>query len=134
MSQPILKLLEQTLDYTTVKQKLISKNIANISSKDYHREDIKFDDFLSMERKGQLKATENKHFTTGEVKLSGQSNFKIIQDNNGDNNGDNVSGFNNVDMDTEMADMAQNSILFRLAARRMNFYFSQLQTVIKGGR
>lgn len=130
MAQPILKLLEKTLDYTTFKQKLISKNIANISTKNYQREDVKFADFLTSNENTRLKTTESKHFTTGEVKLPGQGDFKIVEDKSNNK----MSGFNNVDMDTEMADMAQNSILFRLAARRMNFYFSQLQTVIKGGR
>jgi len=132
MSQPILKLLEKTLDYTTVKQRLISKNIANISTKDYQREDIKFNDFLNIDNNGGLKTTESKHIKTGEVSLPGQADFEITKDNNGEDQ--NISGSNNVNMDTEMADMAQNSILFRLAARRMNFYFNQLQTVIKGGR
>lgn len=135
MSQPIFKLLEKTLDYTTVKQRLISKNIANISTKNYQREDIKFDDFLN--GNGQLKTTERRHIKTGEVSLKGQAGFKIIKEgieNDGNEDEANTSGNNNVDMDTEMADMAQNSILFRLAARRMNFYFNQIQTVIKGGR
>jgi len=132
MSQPIFKLLQKTLDYTTVKQRLISKNIANIATKDYKREDIKFNDFLNMDSNSQLKTTESMHFKTGEVSLPGEADFVITK---GSTKGDqNLSGSNNVNVDTEMAEMAQNSILFRLAARRMNFYFNQLQSVIKGGR
>ncbi len=130
MSKPILKLLENTLDYTTYKQKLISKNIANISTKNYRKKSITFDDFLNSGGNSQLRTTESKHISGSGIKMDNKNNFIVTEDKS-DNK---MSGYNNIDMDTEMADMAQNSILFRLAARRMNFYFSQLQTVIKGGR
>ena len=122
------KLLEKLLDYTTVKQQVISKNIANISSKNYKREDVNFENIFKMEQTSQLKTTNAKHYTD-RTSTNRKSGFEIIQDKSSEN----VSGYNNVDIDQEMADMAQNSLLFKFAARKLNYYYKSIQNVIRGG-
>jgi flagellar basal-body rod protein FlgB len=42
------------------------------------------------------------------------------------------SGVNNVNIDKEMADMAENQIMFKFAARNISIYFKSMQDVIKG--
>ena len=44
-----------------------------------------------------------------------------------------LSGINNVDIDKEMADLAENSIMYKFAAKKLQTYFRTLQEVIKGG-
>jgi flagellar basal-body rod protein FlgB len=124
------KLLEKVLDYSALKQKLISKNIANLSTVNYKREDISFDEYLNKNVNGKLKVDNSKHFSTGEVKMPGQPDFNIEEDKSEEK----ISGMNNVDIDREMAEMAQNTLLFKFSARRLNFYYRNLQSVIKGGR
>ena len=75
-----------------------------------------------------LKLQMIKHYMGGTDSLR-KSGFDIIQDKSTEN----ASGYNNVDVDQEMADMAQNSLLFKFAARKLNFYFRSIQSVIKGG-
>ena len=43
------------------------------------------------------------------------------------------SGVNNVDIDKEMSDLAENSLSFKFASRRIGDYFKLIQEVIKGG-
>ena len=124
------KLLEKVLDYAALKQKLISKNIANLSTVNYKREDISFDQYLNKNVRGGLQINNPRHIASSEIKAPGQSDFKIEKDRNEEN----VSGMNNVDIDQEMAEMAQNTLLFKFAARRLNHHYRQLQSVIKGGR
>ena len=120
MAIPTNKLLEKVLDYTTLRQRVISENIANIGTANYKRKDVKFKSELNSALNAQL------HFdNSNSIK---HADFKIVTDDNREM----VSGINNVDINNEMADMAQNTLLFKFAARKLNGYFRTLQGVIKG--
>ncbi len=41
---------------------------------------------------------------------------------------------NNVDLDKEMSDLAQNQIYYNALVERLNGKFNSLKTVIKGGK
>lgn len=127
MSVSTSKLLEKVLDYTTMKNKVISKNIANANSLNYKREDVEFNSVLDGER-NTIKATNPKHIGFSQNLESAE--MRIIQDKDAVNK----SGVNNVDVDNEMAEMAKNTIMFKFASRKMNTYYKSLQSVIKGGR
>ena len=121
-----IKSLEKFIDYCSTKNKVISKNIANIGTENYKRQDVDFKSILSDNMIGQMKATNPKH-----LKLPGfnQPQFEISKDKSLDN----VSGVNNVDIDKEMSELAANSIQFRFASRKIGDYYRGLQNVIKGG-
>lgn len=121
-----IKLLENLIDYCAVKNKVISKNIANIGTEGYQREDVKFTTILS-DSMNNIKSTENKHF--GGPGNENILNYEVVKDTSPDN----VSGANNVDIDKEMSDLAENSMRFKFASKRINFYYKSLQNVIKGG-
>lgn len=127
MPQPIEKSLERMLDFCTQKQKVISKNIANIGTENYQREDIKFKDILN-ENIAVMKTTNIKHFPTSDG-TTDQGQFEITEDKNNDL----TSGVNNVDIDTEMAEMAENTLKFKFAAKKMGDYYKNIQNVIKSG-
>jgi len=120
------KLFETYLDYSTVKQKLISKNIANINTLFYQREDISFDDYLSEVAKDQMKVTDGKQieFANGIAK---NPEDKVITK---DTNPELESNFNNIEIDKEMADLARNSIMFKFASRKVGNYYKTLQSII----
>ena len=120
MAIPTNKLLEKILDYSTLRQRVISENIANIGTANYKRKDVKFESELNSALNVQL------HFDNSNSIEN--ADFKIVTDDNRDM----VSGINNVDINNEMADMAQNTLLFKFAARKLNGYFRTLQGVIKG--
>lgn len=120
-----IKSLEKFIDYCSTKNKVISKNIANIGTENYKRQDVDFKSILS-ENMGQMRATNPKHLRLNQ---NSKPEFEISKDNSLDN----VSGINNVDIDREMSELAANSIQFRFASRKIGDYYRGLQNVIKGG-
>ena len=125
MQSSDIKSLEKFISYCSVKNKVISKNIANIGTENYRREDIEFKTILSNNIE-QMKTTNAKHLKLPQVT---QTSFEISKDKSLDN----VSGVNNVDIDKEMSELAANSIQFRFASRKIGDYYRNLQNVIKGG-
>lgn len=119
-----IKSLEKFIDYCSVKNKVISKNIANIGTENYKREDVNFKEILNS--LGEMKSTNPKHLKLPE---NNQPQFEFSKDKSLDN----TSGVNNVDIDKEMSELAANSIQFRFASRKIGDYYRGLQNVIKGG-
>ncbi len=124
-----IKLLEKVLDYSALKQKVIGQNIANATTVGYKRKDVEFENVMD-EVNNRLKVDNSRHIKSGDNVISEGSELRVVDDPSKEN----VSGFNNVDIDKEMAELAENNIMFRFAARRMNQYFRDLQAVIRGGR
>ena len=118
MSIPPYKSLEQLLDYTSLKQKVIGQNIANTETIGYQRKDVEFKEILNSSIANQTNGSSNK------------SEFQIKNDESKEN----ISGFNNVDINREMADLAENTVLFKFGSKKLNGYYRTLQNVIKGGR
>ncbi len=118
--------LENSLNYSTTKSKAINNNIANIDTPNYKAQDVSFQSLLNEATNNlQLKNTNEKHFSNTnhlpfhEISTKTQSTFN--------HNG------NNVDIDKEMADLAENQIFHRSLIDRMNGKFQTLQNVIRGG-
>lgn len=126
MTQPVEKSLIRMLDFCTQKQKVLSRNIANIGTENYQREDVKFSDMLS-ENMSLLKTTNPKHFPM-QGPADAENEFEVVKDENKDL----ASGMNNVDIDTEMSEMAENTLKYKFASKKMGDYFKQIQEVIKG--
>ncbi len=124
-----IKMLENYISYCSAKNKAIGKNIANLETKDYKREDVPFKDLLQDNVSSALKVTNEKHI--GFNSSSGSSaGFETVKDPNEEM----VSGINNVNIDTEMAELAENSIKFKFAAKKLGGFYRDLQGVIKGAR
>lgn len=123
-----IRSLENGLNYSTVKQKTIAQNIANVDTPHYKAKDVSFKKMLEQQTTGSLHAnrTHTKHY-----------DFAINQKTPG------VFGYNNlryrvsgngVDMDAEQAKMAENIIYNNALVERINGKFSSLNNVIKGGK
>lgn len=123
-----IKLLENAIDFCSVKNNVISKNIANIGTEDYQREEAVFKDVLSAQLNKNLKATNSRHISNNPDSLSKENGVSVVQDDSEDM----ASGINNVDIEKEMADLAENTIMFKFSARKIGSYYKNLQTVIKG--
>ncbi|HAM79385.1 flagellar basal body rod protein FlgB [Ornithinibacillus bavariensis] len=121
--------LQQSLNYASVKNQAITSNIANVDTPNYKARDVVFKDILQNEISNSItaKRTHPKH-----IPFSNESNqpYKIVvnQDTTYNHNG------NNVDIDKQMAELAQNQIYYQSLIERINGKFNSLQTVIKGGR
>lgn len=125
MNTPTIKLLEKFIDYCSVKNKVISKNIANIGTENYKREDVSFQEMLDTKLK-QLRTTNKKHISF--LPIEGNQ-FQVYKDKGMEN----VSGVNNVDIDKEMSELASNALLFKFSSKKIGDYYRGLQNVIKGG-
>lgn len=128
MAISTLKKLENLIDFTAQRQKVLNLNIANVNTENYKRKDVEFNQILSDNLNSQLKVTNPKHFP---INLETENNSTAITN---DNSTEISSGINNVNIDEEMAEVAKNTILFKFASRKLNSYFKNIQEVIKGGR
>lgn len=120
--------LEQSLDYASTKNKVISNNIANVDTPFFKAGDVVFKNNLNnaMEKGLALRQTHSKHIPNSKLSQSHQTIVKNQTSYN--NNG------NNVDIDVEMAELAKNQIYYRSMVDRLNGKFSTLQMVVRGGK
>lgn len=121
--------LENALNYSSTKQKVIAQNISNADTPNYKAKEASFKSALDTAQQASMtaKRTDMRHFD-----FQGSSSTGItITTNNGtsyNNNG------NNVDIDKEMADLATNQIYYNALTERISGKFQTLQSVIKGGK
>lgn len=119
--------LENALNYSSVKQKVIAQNIANVDTPNYKAKDVtqpSFNDVL--QESIDAYRTNQRHFSfstaSGDSAIVTQNN--LAYNNNG----------NSVDIDKEMADLATNQIYYNAVTDRLNSKFNSLLNVIKGGK
>jgi flagellar basal-body rod protein FlgB len=124
-----VKLLQNLLDYYSEKNRVIAKNISNIGTENYKRQDVLFKEALNERTNSILKATNQKHL--GGVQGSPESNSTFEHVN--DQSEDMASGENNVNIEREMSELAENALRYKFASRKVGDYYRNLQNVIKGG-
>ncbi|HOI28435.1 MAG TPA: flagellar basal body rod protein FlgB [Melioribacteraceae bacterium] len=124
-----VKLLQNLLDYCAVKNKVISKNIANVGTEGYQREDVEFKNLLDEKVNSGLRTSSTKHFSALNSPVENQSNFNVVMDEDGEMS----TGINNVNIDREMSELAENTLRFRFASKKVGDYYRGIQNVIKGG-
>jgi flagellar basal-body rod protein FlgB len=121
--------LDHALNYSSLKQKIISQNIANVDTPNYKAKDVRFKTVFQNELNQEVKMnrTDARH-----LDFSGESNSRsgitsrqnVMYNNNG----------NSVDLDQEMSDLATNQIYYNALVDQLNSKFSTLQNVIRGGK
>ena len=129
MATSNINLLENYISHLSTKNKVISQNIANIGTEGYTRQSVKFQEMLSNEMNSSIKKTDNKHMSISSPAQQGIDN-KIFLDKTKEPNG----GINNVDIETEMVELAENAINFKFTAKKIAGHFQMMRDVIKGGR
>jgi flagellar basal-body rod protein FlgB len=129
MSDHTIKTLENLISLSSVRQKVISRNIANVNTEHYKREEVTFDDFLNNGLSTPMRATEEQHIGGAVADDFSDLHVRVVKDEAMTFN----SGVNNVNIDKEMSDMAENQIMFKFASRRLATHFKTMQDIIKGG-
>lgn len=120
--------LEYGLKYSTLKNKVIAQNIANVDTPNYKAKDVSFKKMLSDANEKSLSAyrTDERHYNfTSKVSTPGVysvDNYSYRSNGNG------------VDMDEQQASLAENTIYYNALIERISNKFSTLNTVIKGGK
>ncbi|MEW6701273.1 MAG: flagellar basal body rod protein FlgB [Bacteroidota bacterium] len=128
MSETV-KLLQNLLDYSAAKSMVISKNIANIGTENYKREDVVFKNMLDENVNSLLKTSDEKHLGTFQTNESRNSKFEYVYDESKEME----SGINNVNIEKEMTELAENMMRFKFASKKIGDHFKTIQNVIKGG-
>jgi flagellar basal-body rod protein FlgB len=121
-----VKILQNLLDYCTVKNKVIAKNIANIGTENYKKEDVVFKDILSDNVNSLLKTTSNKHIGGLNSESSNHSQFEFTENQSKEMD----SGVNNVNIDKEMTDLAENTLRYKFASKKISEYYKVVQNVL----
>ena len=128
MSDQNIQVLEKFIDYCSLKNKTISRNLANIGTENYKREDVNFNDILGNNMQNQLTTDNPRHINI--TPLSAQENeSEIINDKKTEG----TAEINNVNLEKEMAELAKNTLNYRFSTKKINEYFKLMQSAIRGG-
>lgn len=120
------------LDATSLRQKIIANNIANVNTPGFKRSDVSFEDKLQAaigSENGSLVTTNPMHFSSGvSSSLIEGISPEVVADGSPAVREDG----NNVDVDKEMTDLAKNTITNESFNKILSDKFKTLQTVING--
>lgn len=119
---------KKALDGTWERNKAITNNIANENTPNYKRKVVSFEKQLKESVKSSrldLKTTNNKH-----IKIR-QTNFSpiVMEDKSTSNR---IDG-NNVNIDTENAELAKNTIMYNALIQQITNDFRKIKNVIQEG-
>jgi flagellar basal-body rod protein FlgB len=113
-----VKLLENKLDYQTKRHKIISSNITNIDTADYKPSDISFETQLSNAGKLPMATTDPMHIP--HRNKTGQTlDYEVTQSEG------------KVVIDKEMANLAENHLMYNTTVEMLARKFRGLNTVLK---
>jgi len=118
-----MNVLKRALDYGSANQQIISGNMANVDTPGYRQMSLTFDEELlkaeTTSANTSLKQTDSRHIAgSAESSISG---FSVETKE--------TAG---IDMDTEMADMAKNDLLYEANTRLLTKELLALKAAIKG--
>ncbi|HMM68968.1 flagellar basal body rod protein FlgB [Gudongella oleilytica] len=117
-------MIKNALDASSMRQRAISSNIANINTPNYKVNKVEFEEHLKNAINGtSLKKTHEKHFGAngiGDVKATIEKKKNTSLDETG----------NNVDIDIEMTELAANEIYYSTLIQLLNAKYSKLNAAI----
>ncbi|KOF55867.1 flagellar basal body rod protein FlgB [Clostridium guangxiense] len=124
-SQFTYELLKKGLDASSERQNVISNNLANINTKGYKRSYVTFEDNLkdSVDNLEMIR-TDSRHINDG----AEYGGIEVKTDNTTSMNEDG----NNVDIDTEMTNEAQNTLKYYALTSEISRRISMTGNVING--
>lgn len=119
-------LLKQALHACARRQEAIAHNIANVNTPGYRRVDVSFEQFLRSTPIAPLRVSNPRHFSspplqTPSPRLSADEDAPMRPDGN------------TVDIEYEMAQLAENQIRFQALSQLITGRYQSLKTVITGG-
>jgi flagellar basal-body rod protein FlgB len=123
---PIINVMSRALDASSLRQKSISNNIANVDTPNYKATKVSFEEMLQKEFSSNFvgNRTDNKHVAIG---ASGRIPTPVLSKDNTvlKNNG------NGVDLDYEMTELSKNTLWYNSLTYSINEEFNLLKTVIQ---
>ncbi len=127
-------ILEKSLNASWTRNDIISQNLANVDTPQYKRKDVAFEEFLndSMGRNRlEGTVTDKRHIAINSKGKVDNVEPELVEDNS--NSSMRIDG-NNVDIDSEMANLAKNQIKYNALIQMLNGSYSKIKSVISEGR
>ena len=125
-----LSLIDRSMSLRAKRNSLLASNIANRETPGYRAQDLVFDkqlgQALNSDQPGPLKVTDHRHFDG--VKRESINDVEGMQINSF--NPDPRMDGNTVDLDKEMAKLAENQLMYRAAVRSASWKFRMLKSAI----
>ena len=113
---PSIQFLSKVMDASALRQRVLANNLANADTPRFTRQDVKFKDVL-------VKAVE-----TGDADKVAQVQPEVVNDT--------VTGYkpdgNNVSLQREMGEMAENSLLYQFTGQVVERKMATLRKAIAG--
>lgn len=129
LNSPKISVLEKALSASSLRNKVISNNIANVNTPDFKKSEVSFEEQLEgamNNSKISVAKTHERHFP---IKLhSIEPSINTITTTSLRSDG------NNVDIDVEMANLAKNSIYYDAVAQQISKYFAGIKSAINEGK
>jgi len=124
-----IDLMGRILGAKWLRNQVISNNIANVDTPNYKRYDVSFESLLQSklgQKRLELKATNHRHIRTRlddlTPKIYRETGSSVRQDGN------------NVDIDKEMAKLAENALAYDILTEQIKTKFKLLSSAINEGR
>lgn len=122
-----INLFNQALNASWLKNQAIANNIANADTPDYKRETVEFEDLLKSamgNTAAPIARTHEKH-----IPVANSIEPRIVKE---DGTSFRKDG-NNVNIDTEMAELADNQIRYEALTNQLNSQLKRLRMAIQEG-
>lgn len=116
--------LKRGMDAYALRQKVIANNIANLTTPGFQAEKVTFEEILSSKLKGRR--TDPHHLPIGRWDIR-KVKPRVVKEGTGYFN-----GINDVNIDSEMTNLAQTTIAFDAAAKLLYVKYQILQKNIRG--
>ena len=127
--------LPRGMTAASMRQEVISHNIANVNTPNYRKSNLAFEDLLAREVYGEqptgtltMVRTHDKHlpmkpFDYHAEPIIAEDHTTIMRTDN-----------NNVDIDIEMANLAKNQLYYNALATQLNQYITKMKNAITSGQ
>jgi flagellar basal-body rod protein FlgB len=122
------QILYKGLDASAQRSRAISNNIANVATPDYKRKEVSFEDQVQQAMKKKLSGEQT---DKGHTEISKRADLERISPRIFESSDQTLAGeINNVDIDMEMAKLAENQIKYNYSIKFSGF--DKYQAAVKG--
>ena len=132
LNKPSFQQLARSLDASSLRQRVIANNIANVDTPKFKKSSVEFENLLQQELNSSSSIvgyrTNVKHFFIGAS--SQQIIPQVVKDTHSVIN----NNLNNVDIDSEMALMAKNQLTYSTQIQQVSHEIKKMRASITGGR
>ena len=134
VNSPTIDYLARGMSAASLRQEVISDNIANVNTPNFRKSDVVFEELLAKEIYGEEPSGKLEMVRTHDRHLP----FKEFQRAKAQIQRDETSIMrtdkNNVDIDIEMASLAKNQIYYNALATQLRGHLTKMRNVITSGQ